>query len=414
MFYDLSLAWRNMRSHTIQTVIPVVIVALAIALSLTVLALSDAVRRGIVQASDPFGVLVIGPKGDAEQLVFNTLLLQGFPLGTVPYEIYESLANDERVQLAVPLAKGDSLAGAPLIGTSLEFFQLRRAANQPPAFQLAEGALFSEDFQAVLGSRAAAELGLSVGDTFRSSHGVGAGLSSDIHEPVYTVVGVLQNTDTPYDRAVFTTVNSIWQVHEAAESESDLTSALAIGENELTNRLTAILALPVGYIEQNQLQQEYYTRTDAQAAAPGGEIGGFFDLLRQGERILSTVGYLVLVIALLTIFLSMYSVTTSRRQEIAIIRSLGGGRMNVFRMVIFETLVITLIGALLGRLIGYAAAALIASAIAGQSAIPISIQFMPALEPLFWLLPILGALLAGLLPAALAYRVDVVEHLSAA
>jgi hypothetical protein len=36
---------------------------------------------------------------------------------------------------------------------------------------------------------------------------------------------------------------------------------------------------------------------------------------------------------------------------------------------------------------------------------------LPELEPFLWLLPILLGLLAGLVPALMAYRVDVVEKL---
>jgi hypothetical protein len=71
MIYDLSLSWRGLRTRPVQTLIPMLVVGLAVALSIAVLALGDAARRGIIQASDPFGVLVIGPKGDGQQLVLN-------------------------------------------------------------------------------------------------------------------------------------------------------------------------------------------------------------------------------------------------------------------------------------------------------------------------------------------------------
>jgi putative ABC transport system permease protein len=408
MTYDLALAWRNLRARPVQTLIPLVVMALAIALSITVLALGAGVRRGIAQASDPFGVLVIGPKGDGQQLVLDTLLLQGSPLGTIPYSLYERLADDPRVRLAVPLAKGDNVGGAPVVGTNANFFQLRTSVNAPPAFQLASGEFFDSDFEAVLGSRAAAQLGLHVGDTFRAAHGISAGLASDQHGEVYTVVGILQPAVSPYNGAVFTTAASVWEVHADLEQ-----SPFVVGEAGVSDRLTSILIQPVGFAEQNLLWQEFYVSTDAQAVFPGQELGGLFDLLRQGEQILGVVGYLVLGIAGMTVFLSIYGATLSREREIAIMRSLGGRRVNVFRMVIFETLGLTLLGSLFGRLIGYGAALIIARVFSERSAIPLPIEYLTELEPLLWLLPIAIALLAGLLPAVMAYSVDVVEKLSA-
>jgi putative ABC transport system permease protein len=263
----------------------------------------------------------------------------------------------------------------------------------------------------MLGSRAANDLGLTIGDTFRAAHGLGSTLTGDLHENVYTVVGILQSSGTPYDNAVYTTINTVWQVHET--EEADALSPFVIGEAGAIDRLTSVLVQPVGFVEQNQLWQEYYTRTDAQAVFPGQELGALFDLLRQGEQILTIVGYLVFGIAALTVFLSIYGTTVSREREIAIMRSLGGKRSNVFRMVIFETLILTVVGSLLGRVLGYGLAWVIATVFSQRSAIPIPITYLTTLEPLLWLLPLGVGVLAGLLPAAMAYRVDVVEKLTA-
>ncbi|MEL6408736.1 MAG: FtsX-like permease family protein, partial [Chloroflexota bacterium] len=126
---------------------------------------------------------------------------------------------------------------------------------------------------------------------------------------------------------------------------------------------------------------------------------------------LEIVGYLVLGIAGLTLFLSMYSAVLSRQQSIAIMRGLGNNRASIFRMIIFETLIVSIVGVLLGRVIGYSLALIIASIYSAQSAIPIPIRFLPELELVLWVLSIGVGILAGLIPAWLAYRVDVVKHL---
>jgi putative ABC transport system permease protein len=399
---DLHLAWRSIATRPLQTLIPALVVALAIGLTIAVLALGDGLRRGIIQASDPFGALVVGPKGDSQQLVLNTLLLQGLPLGTISHEIYERLEEDPRVRLAVPLATGDNLGGFPIIGTSPAFFELRTEQNAAPAYQLAEGRFFEQSFEAVLGSSVAAELGLIVGDHFRSSHGFEAGLEDDVHEQVFTVVGLLAPSGTSYDGAVLTTVDSVWYVH----------SEHVEGEAHAEGELTAILVLPAGFIEQNELWQEFYAGTEAQAVFPGRELGGLFDLLRQGERMLTLIGYLILAIAAATIFLSVYSSTLNRERDLAVLRSLGGSRVNIFRIVLFEALLLSLVGVLLGHVLGYGATALIANALSAQFAIPLPVRFLGDLTPPLVLLALGAGVVAGLLPATLAYRVDVVEKLS--
>lgn len=408
---SLKIAWRNIAARPTQTLVTALVVALAIALFVAVALLHDALERGVVRASDPFGVLVVGAKGSAQQLVLSTLLLQGNPVGNIPAHIYEELVQDMRVALAVPIAMGDNVGGARIIGTNAAFFELRPSALEPPAFRLADGALFDADFEAVLGSSAARRLGLAIGDQFAVGHGVTAGLESDTHGERHTVVGVLQPSHTPFDSAVFTSVDSVVAVH-AGESGAMRAPAAAPSEAAAGGpQLTAVLVQPVGFVEQGQLWQEFYTGAVAQAAFPGRELGSLFDLLNQTQVLLRIVGYLAAGMAALTLFLAVYSTADTREHLLAILRGLGAKRATILQVVLWEALLAALLGALVGRLLGYGAAAIIAARLAEQAAIPMTIRFLPSLEPLLWLLPLALGLVAGLVPALQAYRVNVVEKL---
>ncbi len=442
MLYDLHLAWRNIRSRPVQTLIASLVIAAAIALAVAVTLLSDGLREGIKQASDPFGVLVVGAKGSGQQLVLSTLLLRGAPVGNIDYHIYEELSEDERVTLAVPLAMGDNVGGARIIGTNDNFFELRRDLRQPPVFQLAQGELFDEDYEAILGSRAAASLGLQIGDRFFPQHGVEPGLAGDEHDIPHTIVGTLEPTNSAYDNAILTTLGSVWAVHEEGPSllsgpELDLPAADEEGEEHGgeehgdeehggeehgdeehggeehvdAGQITAVLVQPVGFVESNLLWQEFYTGTEAQAAFPGGELGELFDLLSQGQQLLNITGWLAGGMAALTLLLAIYSATLAREQAIAIMRSLGASRASVFRIVLFEALLVALLGLVLGRVLGQAAALAVAGSITGQSAVPVPVSWLVQWEVWLWLLLPALALAAGALPAALAYRVHPVEKL---
>ena len=430
MIYSLQVAWRNVSARPIQTTVSALVVALAIALFVAVALLSDALQRGIIRASDPFGVLVVGAKGSAQQLVLSTLLLQGNPVGNIPQHIFDDLAADPRTALVVPIAMGDNVGGARIIGTNENFFALRPSELEEPAFQLASGRLFAADFEVVLGSRAAQGLGLREGDQFVPSHGVTPGLEQDVHGEAHTVVGILQPSRTPYDNAAFTTVVSVQSVHaeHADEEHADEEHADEehtdeehtdeehadeehADEEHADDQITAILVKPTGFIEQNELWQEFYTGTEAQAAFPGRELGGLFDLLNQGQTLLVWVGYLAAGMAGLTLFLAVYGAAGARERLLAIMRGLGANRQVIFQVVMFEAMWVALLGALAGRALGYGTAWLITQRLADESAIPLRVRYLPELETLLWLLPLGLGLVAGLLPAWQAYRVNVIEKL---
>jgi putative ABC transport system permease protein len=167
----------------------------------------------------------------------------------------------------------------------------------------------------------------------------------------------------------------------------------------------------VGFVEANEIWREFYTGAEAQAVFPGRELGSLFDLLNQGQEILIVVGYLAAIMAALTLFLAIYSATEARQQLLAILRGVGAGRQTVVLVVLIEAILIALLGALAGRLLGYATASLIAGEITRRSAIPVAVDYLGSLEAVLWLAPITLGILAGLLPAWQAYRVNVVEKL---
>jgi putative ABC transport system permease protein len=409
MRYDLGIAWRDLSTRRVTTFVAVAVVSVAIALSVAVTHLNDALQRGIVRASDPFGVLVVGAKGSAQQLVLSTLLLQGVPVGNIPLTIHERLSEDERVSLAVPIAMGDNAGGARIIGTDASFFDLSPGVGEAASFQLLEGRLFETDFEAVAGARAARDQGLTIDSTFLPAHGVEQGLEDDVHDDPHTVVGILKPSGTAFDDAVFTSVASVNAVHGAQAHAEGETHAEEAADAE--EAVTAVLVRPTGFAEANEIWQDFYVGTEAQAVFPGAELGGIFDLLDQAQDLLLGVGWLAALMAALTLFLAVFSAGAARERLLATMRALGASRLSVSRVVMLESVVIALAGAMVGRLLGYGVAIVLAGQIGTDSAVPVDIAYLPSLEVWLWLLPLAVGLAAGTIPAWQAYRANILERL---
>ncbi len=182
----------------------------------------------------------------------NTFYHVGTPTGNIPYEIAEQLKKEDQVDAAYAMTTGDNYNGYPIVGIDPGYFNTRYGDRK-----LASGKLYGQLGEAVVGSYVAKTMGLKVGDTFKGGHGLvkesghageehhadghdsaghdaagnnaagqdaaghdAAGHDEDEHDHfVYTIVGILPNLNTSDDRAVFTTLDYAWAVHNTQQGE---------------------------------------------------------------------------------------------------------------------------------------------------------------------------------------------------
>src|SRR5690606_33524208 len=95
--------------------------------------------------------------------------------------------------------------------------------------------------------------------------------------------------------------------------------------------------------------------TDMQAASPAIESTRLFSLLGVGLDSLAILAYIIMVIAGLSVFISLYNALKDRKYDLAIMRSMGASQTKLFGLVLVEGLVITGIGGILGLFMGHLA-----------------------------------------------------------
>jgi putative ABC transport system permease protein len=123
--------------------------------------------------------------------------------------------------LAIPLCLGDYLGRFRVIGTTTDFFdKLTFGPENDKKYTFREGRNFETDnpqnryFEAVLGAEVAREMGLRVGDKFSSTHGDPEGHG---HGQGFTVVGILNPSGTPNDRAAFVNMEGFYLMEDHAK-----------------------------------------------------------------------------------------------------------------------------------------------------------------------------------------------------
>ena len=136
--------------------------------------------------------------------------------------------------VAIPLCLGDSyeIEGSETyfrcVGTSPNFFdELVLDVDTEEKFTFAEGQAFkwkSEEngfFECVLGALVAQKSGLKIGDTLYPTHGDPNDSTSRIHAEGFKVVGILEGTRTPHDRAVFLNMEGFFLMEDHAKPVED-------------------------------------------------------------------------------------------------------------------------------------------------------------------------------------------------
>jgi putative ABC transport system permease protein len=394
----LFFAWRYLWSRPLGAALNLLLLSLGLA-SITFLLLVGA-QLSKAFDRDLAGIdVVVGAKGSPMQLILSGVLHIDVPPGNVPLQAVNELAKNPLVAQIIPISLGDNFGGYRIVGTSTAYVDHYEA-------QLAQGALWTQPMQAVLGSTVAQRMGLQLGQTFVGSHGLGAG--GHTHgENAYTVVGILQPTGSVLDRLILTDTASVWKVHEDYTAVDDDDRKVMEEEREITMALVKYKT-PMAAIS---FPRYVNTSTEMQAAAPALEITRLLNLLGLGTDVLRAFAGVLLLTAGLSVFIALWSAVRERRTDLALLRMLGASPAKVATLLLCEALWLGLLAAVLGVLLGQGFAQALAlflsldnSLLIGGMVWPVGLWVVPALA-------LLVSVASAVLPTVAAYRVSVLRLL---
>ena len=208
------IAWRSMQQRALASWLTAVSMGLGVALVVAVLVVQTVIDRSFQRRGEGYE-LIVGPKGSGLQLVLNSVYYLSDPVGTIPGNYYREFTEGQfalDVEAAIPICMGDSFRGFRVVGTTPEMFEkLTYYGGQPYQFAVGRNFDDAKPFEAVVGAAAARETRLKPGDRFKTGHGTGEATKE--HAVEFTVVGVLAQTGTPQDRAVFVNRRGFYQTH---------------------------------------------------------------------------------------------------------------------------------------------------------------------------------------------------------
>ncbi len=405
------IAWRYLWCRPLVTALTLTSVALGCALIASVLTLRRETERAFIAESGIFD-MVVGAKGSPLQLVLSSLYHLDIPTGNIPYTRYEALSRDPRVRRAVPIGLGDNYRGYRIIGTESKMFEVTRTENskseETPLFSLQSGRFFTDDFEVILGASVARQTQLKVGDSFVGSHGLVVVAGSEEHKEFpYKVVGILSSSGTSSDRAIFTSLNSVWKIHDR---EAQLHGKTA-HESQVTSVLIQLKAAGMRLM----MSEEIKNKTESMAAIPISEVLRLYQrvLVPVQQALLGTAG-LVVVVALLTILTTLYQAAERRRREIALMRTIGAHPVEILVLILLESTTLTLFGILTGWVLGHGGVTLAGFFLQEHTGLAISGWSCDRMEMAILAAVGVSGTLAGLGPAWFGYRRSPARELTSA
>lgn len=448
----LQLVWKNITQQLGSALLSILLTAFGVAILVVIYITSDTFEKQLDNNSKNID-LVIGAKGSPLQLILSSIYHVDYPTGNILLSDALQFRDNPLVDLAVPMSLGDNFNGHRIIGTDSTYFELYE-------LEIAQGGMWNKSFETVIGSETARKNNLKIGDPVHSAHGLAD--NGHVHdEHPFTVVGILAPTGTVVDNLLLCDLASIWDVHDIAHDddhvhadgdhahnheshdhehdhddhhhtmdahhddhdhqhpeenahvhEQDTASVQvvkSIGDDVYKSQGLEITSLLIRYSSPaaiSTLPRMVNQSTAMQAASPAMETTRLFSLLGVGIDSLEILAYVIMLIAGLSVFISLYNALKERKYDLAVMRSLGAGKTKLFTLVIVEGLVITLIGGIVGLLLGHLALYYISTQ-TGQSADFIQALAVSPTELLILVIAAAIGTIAAILPAIKAYNTTI-------
>jgi len=348
----LRLTWRYLTFNKVKSAILLVCLTITIFLPLALHQLVRLYEDELGQRARQTPLLV-GAKGDRFDLVLSSLYFKGDAPEPITAHDLDDLRDYGRARV-FPILLGYSARAQPVVGTTLDYFELRHLAP-------ASGTLPQKLGDAVLGAAAAEKLGLQSGGSILSDEASLIDLAG-AYPLKMPVVGVLAATGTPDDEAVFVDLKTAWVIAGIGHGHGDLADPSESGTvaersaegitanpavvtyNEITPDnigsfhfhsaraelpVTALIAVPNSDKDRTLLKGRYSQSDKAQLLVPEEIIAELMGIVFQLKRFFDASFLLVLVATVLFLALVVLLSLRIRRRERETMFRIGCGRLTI-------------------------------------------------------------------------------------
>ncbi|MEQ9402989.1 MAG: FtsX-like permease family protein [Cyclobacteriaceae bacterium] len=408
-----SLSIRNVIAKPLSSLLSVLLFGFGVCIIVLILLTGTFLKDEISKNASGID-LVVGAKGSPLQIILASIFHIDFPTGNISLEEADKLTKNRLVASAIPLSLGDSYKGYRIVGTTQKYAELYAA-------EPGSGEWFGENMAATIGAKVARDLQLTIGDELQSAHGLAEGGGGHDEHP-YRIVGIMKPTGKVVDNLILVSVQSVWNVHghdqeDEHGADSELHQmvelerlGLSVTKEQLQNEdITSMLLTYRSPMAAVQLPRIVNSTSNLQAASPPYETARLFNIIGIGVELVNILGIVIIVLSAVSVFIALINSLKERKYELAIMRSMGAGRMKIFFLILLEGIILTLLGSTFGFVLSHLGFGILSSSME---------QFQSAglffvMEEYYVLAAsLIVGIFASVIPAAMAYRSDISETLS--
>ena len=405
-----ALAWKNLVRRPVRTALTAGGVALAVAVAVSLGGFNLGYRQAIAGSIEQLGFQVMVMAKGCPYEAATMMLKGGSGLLYLPEEAHAEIRTDPDIEAITPIFIGIaekqnySLDGTPaasaftiLSGVDLDSFRAMK-----PWLKLKKGAGYDggrwfapeATNEVVMGYEAAEYEQRKVGDTFYVSVVPNGKVDPELH--AFTVVGVLERTGAQDDGTVFLPLRAAQTMFGR--------------EGELT--IIGIKLKEFNGIRMREFEGRWLKIPEVQVVSLEQVKGALVSLVGTAQTMVAAVAVIAILVAVIGVINSILTSVHERTGEIGVLKAVGAGRAQIFRLVWLETLLTSLAGAVPGSLLAAGGARLTDAALRHLLNIGVT-QPLVRITPGLLGAAILGAvvlgLLAGLWPAGRAAGLRPVE-----
>ena len=408
-----TLVFQSLLNRWLSCLLIILTLAFSISLYFTVSRIQESVKASF--KSTVSGVdSIVAARGGNLQILLNSVFLIGEPSAPIQWNTYQDIANNNKIKWAVPISLGDSHKGYRVIGTTNNYFKQIKYSSRKN-IEFLTGNSFNDVFDVVLGSVVASKLNYNIGEEIAITHGLSDvgevhtftseknakhddhddhakheedeghddhedhakhddhddhakheedeedqehdDHASHDHENLgFKVSGILKPTGTPIDNAVYVSLAGIEAMHTGWIGNQKVidVSLEQIMKKELRPKTISAIFLSLNnrtQIFQFQRDVINYKEEAISSVMPGITLSRLWMLTGNVDKAFKIITFFIIIIALLGMIAMTIAGLSSRRREMAILRSVGASPVNIVSLLLVESIIISIVSCIVGYIL---------------------------------------------------------------